>query len=340
LTVFTLKCEDWELASEELVLMPPSTNDPAVYRRRLRSELRKLREACHLSPRQVTQDMEWSPSKLSRIEAGTVTISPSDLKVLMDLYRVTEADKRAELQEMARLARQRSFWFERYRSIASPELLQLCGFEASALIVRNFDSRAILSRSRGARFVEELIQLRAQRQEALATTGSTTSFRFVIDEAALRRMVGGPAIMLRQLRHLKTVMSTSSNVMLQIVPFELGWYRGLRVPYMLFDFGDDTEMALYLENPDGDTVLVEEPHQPEGDSGVPTPNIHLEMFLELERYLSDEQTALLLDDAISKLEHESSPQPGVVDVRGGQALDGHAIGKEPGKSRKAQGTAD
>jgi hypothetical protein len=271
----------------------------------------------------------------------------------MDLYRVTEADKRAELQEMARLARQRSFWFERYRSIASPELLQLCGFEASALIVRNFESlaipgllqtedysRAILSRSRGARFVEELIQLRAQRQEALATTGSTTSFRFVIDEAALRRMVGGPAIMLRQLRHLKTVMSTSSNVMLQIVPFELGWYRGLRVPYMLFDFGDDTEMALYLENPDGDTVLVEEPHQPEGDSGVPTPNIHLEMFLELERYLSDEQTALLLDDAISKLEHESSPQPGVVDVRGGQALDGHAIGKEPGKSRKAQGTAD
>jgi transcriptional regulator with XRE-family HTH domain len=291
-------------------------NDPALYRRRLRSELRKIREKSGLSHREVTQEMDWSPSKLSRIEAGTVAVSTNDLRALLSLYQVAERDTVTELVDIARKARERSPWWSKYRDVASSELISLCGYESSARVLRNFEpllvpgllqteeySRALLNFLRGSkdpRRIDALVSLRLHRQELLLSTDGRSQ-HFLIDEAAVRRVVGGPTIMRGQLLRLREYMQ-HANTTVRIIPFDHGMYRGLRVPYVLFEFEDpQDENILYLENAAQESVFFEEVGQPEGDEGLQTPGIYLEMFFELEHVVTEEETVAILDDAIASL---------------------------------------
>jgi transcriptional regulator with XRE-family HTH domain len=291
-------------------------NDPALYRRRLRSELRKIREETGLSHREVTSEMDWSPSKLSRIEAGTVAVSTNDLRALLNLYQVTDRGKVTDLVDIARKARERSPWWSQYRNVASAELISLCGYESSARVLRNFEplllpgllqteeyARALFRHLRGSkdpRRIDALVSLRLHRQELLADRDDRSQ-HFLIDEAAIRRVIGGPAVMQKQLRRLKGAMRNPGTT-IRIVPFSLGMYRGLRVPYVIFEFEDpQDETILYLENPAQESVFLEEAGQPEGDEGVQTPGIYLEMFFELEHVVSEAETIAILDDAIDRL---------------------------------------
>lgn len=300
--------------------MPTWENDPALYRRRLRSELRRVRETAGLSHKQVAVEMDWSPSKLSRIEAGTVAVSTNDLRVLLGLYQVTEKGRFNELIDVARRARERSPWWHKYRNVASSALLALCGYESSARVLRNFEpllvpgllqtdayARELLQFLRGSkdqRRIDGLVALRMQRQELLAMQDGRSQ-HFLLDEAVIRRVVGGPSVMRKQLLQLKEAMQLPS-VTLGIVPFEHGMYRGLRVPYVVYEFEDlQDETILYLEDPGGESVSVEEAEPPEGDEGTPNPTIYLEVFFELEHVTNDKDTEALLDDALAALDRSS-----------------------------------
>jgi transcriptional regulator with XRE-family HTH domain len=291
-------------------------NDPALYRRRLRSELRKIREETGLSHREVTSEMDWSPSKLSRIEAGTVAVSTNDLRALLNLYQVTDRGKAAELVDIARKARERSPWWHQYRNVASAELISLCGYESSAKVLRNFEplmlpgllqtegyARELLRHLRGSkdpRRIDALVSLRLHRQELLAEKADRRQ-HFLIDEAAIRRVIGGPAVMQKQLHRLRDAMH-SPSITINIIPFSLGMYRGLRVPYVIYEFEDpQDETILYLEDPAQESVYFEEPGQPEGDEGAQTPAVYLEIFFELEHVVSEAETTAILDDAIDQL---------------------------------------
>jgi transcriptional regulator with XRE-family HTH domain len=84
---------------------PESFETPEVKRRRLKAALRRGREAAGLTPKQVSDALDWSVSKIIRIEAGTVGLTVTDLRALIDLYRITDEKRQAELLELARGSR-------------------------------------------------------------------------------------------------------------------------------------------------------------------------------------------------------------------------------------------
>src|SRR6266511_3590206 len=115
-----------------------------VRRRRLRSELRRVRETASLTQDQVATAMDWSLSKVIRIENGAVGISTNDLKALLDLYGVTERRRVDDLVGLAQSARQRArAWWSAYRSVISPQYLTYLGYEAEASAIRQFHAAVV-----------------------------------------------------------------------------------------------------------------------------------------------------------------------------------------------------
>ena len=259
-----------------------------------------------------------------------VTITTNDLRALLSYYKITDQGVVDYLVETARKSRERSAWWAEFKDIATPELLVMCGYESSARVIRNFEpllvpgllqteeyAASVYEKVRGSkdpRRLEGLVKLRLQRQEMLNADGQySPSLHFIMDEAAIHRVVGGPAVMRKQLRRLKE-LAERPNVTIRVVPFTHGMYRGLRVPYVVFEYDDpQDETILYLENPQGETVISEQNAPPsDEDEGVATPAIYLEMFWELEQAASMEDTQIILDRAISGL---SAPSMSTLDLR-------------------------
>jgi transcriptional regulator with XRE-family HTH domain len=234
---------------------------PVVQRRRLRTELRRARQDAGLTQEQVADAMDWSLSKVIRIEAGSVGISTNDLKALLSHYQLDDPDVTSELVALARAARERSWWSV-YRDPAPPGLLQLIGYEAASFIIRNFEmllvpgllqtedyARAViqpLEEGAAAERVNTLVEIRMRRQEQLERDDTPLLF-FILDEAAVRRLIGGRDVMRRQIHHL-VEMAARPNVTIEIVPFSAGTHPGLRGPFVIIEFpdpGDDD--VLFLE---------------------------------------------------------------------------------------------
>src|SRR5262245_38516269 len=117
-------------------MMDDDSENPAVQGRRLRSALRQARRDADLTQDQVAKALEWSLSKIVRIETGSVRISTTDLKALLDQYQITDEGKIDELVSMARMARKRAWW-SRYQKVASKRYLEFVEFEQAATTVLN-----------------------------------------------------------------------------------------------------------------------------------------------------------------------------------------------------------
>lgn len=246
-----------------------------MQRRRLRAELRRVRLEAGLTQDQVAEAMDWSLSKLIRIENGSVSISTNDLKAILQHYKITDSDRVAQLVAMARVARERSWWSE-YRDLASRQTLQLIEYEAAAMISRNFQlsvapgllqtedyARAVLGKHNPDRTpdqVEALVSIRMRRQE-LIERGNPPLLFFVMDEAVVRRLVGGPAVMRGQLRRLIDV-SAKPNVTVEVVPFTAGDHPGTLGPFVIYEFPDDADDdTVYLENQQGEFINRDDPDE-------------------------------------------------------------------------------
>jgi hypothetical protein len=212
--------------------------------------------------------MDWSLSKLIRIENGSVGISTNDLKAVLAYYEITDDGRTADLLALSRASRERSWWSS-YRDVAVGRLLQLIEYEAAAHIVRNFQPLLIpgllqteeyagtmirdLSPQLPAGQVDTFIEIRMRRQELLQRTNPPLTF-FILDEAVVRRLVGGKAAMRRQIQKLLDI-SDMPNVTIEIVPFSAGAHPGMQGPFMLFEFPDAADDdVLFLENPRGDLI--------------------------------------------------------------------------------------
>jgi transcriptional regulator with XRE-family HTH domain len=254
-------------------------------RRRLRVELKRLRSQADLTQRQVAQDLDWSPSKIIRIENGSVAVGVTDLRALLDRYGVHEKQVIDELVEMARASKRQPF--SEYRDILAPETIKFFGYEASASIIRQFEPLVLpglLQTEEYARAVLNIhdiptlradlyVQSRQERQELLDRRDSPELF-FIIDESVLLRPVGGQSAMRHQLQHLLEV-ARRPRVTIQVLPFALGAHAGLRGPFVLLEFpsADDPDV-LYLENRlGGDRTFVDEPE---------TTSQYRAMFWEME----------------------------------------------------------
>jgi transcriptional regulator with XRE-family HTH domain len=284
--------------------------DPAIQRRRLRSELRRAREAENMTQRDVAAAMDWSPSKLIRIESGAVNISTNDLRALLAHYNIDQS-RIDTLVEVARAAREPTPW-SLYKDVASPEYIAFLGYESSASIIRNFEpllvpgllqteeyARTVISMLEGHNpsKIDPLVDLRIQRQE-LIVREPLSELHFIMDEAVVRRVVGGRDVMRRQLRQLQT-LAGYRNVTIRIVPFEKGLYPRQRVPYILLEFPDPEDGdVLYVENPQGEYIIRES--SPEEDDRE-SPVHYLGVFWELEQAAGRAETMSLLEDEINRL---------------------------------------
>jgi transcriptional regulator with XRE-family HTH domain len=242
---------------------------PLMLRRRLRTELRTARLNKELTQEQVAKAMEWSLSKMNRIEKAKTGISTNDLKALLPLYGITDKERTEELLTLARSARQ-SPWWSRYNEVAPPDLLELIEYEYAASTVSQFETMfvpgilqtedyasAILQGFYGekssAERVAALVELRTRRRDLL-TSENAPKFHFVLDESVIHRLVGSPAITSQQFMHLVSVADLS-NVTIQIVPFTAGMHPGMKGPFEVVEFEDaPDEKIVFLEGPRGDFI--------------------------------------------------------------------------------------
>jgi transcriptional regulator with XRE-family HTH domain len=251
------------------------TTSPVVQRRRLRADLRRARLEAGLTQEQVASAMDWSLSKLIRIENGTVNISTNDLKAILAHYGITDEERTAEFLALSRGARERSWWSS-YRDVASSRLLQLIEYEAASIITRNFQPLLLpgllqteeyarnvyqrLNPQESEERIESLVEVRMRRQELLGRPDAPLLF-FIIDQAVVQREVGGKAAMRRQLNQM-VELAAMANVTIEVVPFGAGAHPGLLGPFQIYEFPDTADDdVLWLEGPTGDLSSRDNPEE-------------------------------------------------------------------------------
>jgi len=241
--------------------------DPVVARRHLRLQLKSLRKDRDETVVQAAGALDWSHSKLVRIEQGEVGISPTDLRALLAHYGVTDPDAVAAYVQQAKLSRRqpyaeysdvigresRNFFLLQERSIA---FLQFDPVLIPGLLQTEGYARAVITAFRGPQepHISQFIDARLERQEKVLGRSSGPEMHVVLDESALRRGVGtAPGrndVMPGQLRHLRE-LSRHPRVHMQIAPYSVGIYAGLRAPFVILELPANepggSESVLYLE---------------------------------------------------------------------------------------------
>jgi transcriptional regulator with XRE-family HTH domain len=253
------------------------STSPLMLRRRLRTELRTARLDSDLTQEQVARAMEWSMSKMNRIEKAKSGISANDLKVLLPFLGIKDKKRSEELITLARAARE-SPWWSRYKGVAPEKLLELIDYESAASAVSQFESmfipgilqteeyaRAVLrvfyDEKSAAERLTAMVDLRTTRT-GLLTRENAPHFSFVLDESVIHRVVGSSAIMSRQFQHLASIAKLP-NVTIQVVPFAAGPHPGMNGPFEVVQFADTPdENIVFLEGPRGD-IISEDPVETE-----------------------------------------------------------------------------
>lgn len=207
-----------------------ASGSPTVRRRELGARLRALRTDRGWTVEQVAEQLQFSPSKVSRLENGFRGVSARDINDLCDLYGVRD-EQRQQLIDLAAEGKQRAWWQSRELPYST-----YVGLEADAETISDFGlgvvpgllqtegyARAVLTAARpllAADVIEQRLAGRLERQRLLRSDRGPR-FDAVIDEAVLRRIGGSRATMVDQLHHLLTV-SELPNVKIWVVPYNAG----------------------------------------------------------------------------------------------------------------------
>ncbi len=240
-----------------------------IARRRVRLAIREAREALRLTQSDVAEAMEWSLSKVIRIEGGEVSISPNDLRPLLGYLGVRDPATIDELLMNAKAARvrQRRFWWqeERFRDDLTPAMLRLIEFEREALSIKYFSiysipgplqtrlyAEAILSQWQYGLTPDQIaarVEARMHRRTDVLERPDAPRIQTLLDESMVHRPFGGPAVLLDQLTDLR-MLAGAGRVDLRIVPFSLEaplpTYGPFDLIYLRED-GDDENAVMYRE---------------------------------------------------------------------------------------------
>jgi transcriptional regulator with XRE-family HTH domain len=244
--------------------------NPTLRGRRLAVELMRRREATGLSREEAARQLEWSTSTIFRIETGRSRPQPGNVRALLELYGVT-GPERDGLIQLARDARQPGWWHS-FRDVLPNPYEVYIGLEAGAASIRNFEPLVVpgllqtegyareMSRNGAYELdrteVESRVEVRMARQEILSRDDRPRLWA-VIDEAVIRRQVGGPDVMRGQLRHLADCAEQGKTT-LQVVPYRAGAHAGTAGPFVILDFPDPSDPAVvYVETLAGDIYLEE-----------------------------------------------------------------------------------
>lgn len=243
-------------------LFRPPRADATVLRMLLGSQLRRLREAAGVTPDQAGYEIRASRSKISRMENGRVSFKDRDIADLLAFYGVTNEEVKQATLKLARQANMPGWW-AKFGDILPDWFEMYLGLEASASVIRSFElqyvhglfqthdyARAVTvigHKSAPPDEIERRVALRMKRQELHAESEPPRVWA-VMDEAVLRRPVGGRKVMRAQLNHLAEV-SAMPHVTLQVLPFELGGHAGEGGSFTILRFNEpDLPDVLYIEH--------------------------------------------------------------------------------------------
>ena len=252
--------------------MAPSSS-PTVRRRRLAAELHRLRQASKLTIEQVAEQLEWSPGKVSKIENARVSVLPRDARKLLDTYGITEGQERELPLTLARESRERGWW-QQYGEAVPEWFATYVGLEAEAAVISVYQAEIVPGLLQTQRYaaalhraelmnateeeIERHVAVRMERQARLKQPDAPHLW-VVLNEAALRRIVGERAIMHEQLLKL-TEAANAPNITLQVLPFSAGAHASMDSAFWIVSFDPPTDgdivyfehptCSLYLEKPD------------------------------------------------------------------------------------------
>lgn len=244
-----------------------SNVNPTVRRRRLGQELRRLRELKGMTAEEVAERLLVSQSKISRLENGRRSISQRDVRDLCGVYEVEDHRIVDSLMQMAKDSRQQGWW----HSFGDIPYSVYIGLETDAASLRVYDPQVVpgLLQTRqyaealiagalpetAAADIEKRVQVRVRRQERISAAENPLRLWTVLDEAALRRVVGNGSVMRDQLEHL-VEQSQLPHVTVQVIPFEMGAHPGLNGQYAILEFPDAADSSVvYIEGVTSDLYL-------------------------------------------------------------------------------------
>ncbi len=254
------------------LLEPPSTGGPTVLRILLGAQLRRLRESKRISLEDAGYAIRASHSKVSRLETGRVGFKDRDIVDLLTLYGVTDEKERQVLRDLAARANSPGWWHD-YSDVLPNWFEAYIGLEEAASQIRSYQVQfvpGLLQTEDYARGVTMLayshpreinrrVSLRLARQAAVLDRPEPPSLWVVLDEAVLRRPIGGVNAMRAQLKHLIEI-SQRPNITIQVLPFSAGGHPVTWGPFSVLRFAEydlpdvvyleQLTSALYLDKPD------------------------------------------------------------------------------------------
>ncbi|MFI1727727.1 helix-turn-helix domain-containing protein [Streptomyces acidicola] len=256
---------------------------PAVRRRKLGTELRDLRTRVGLTSVEAARLVGWHQSKVSRIETGSSGVKPADVRRLLDAYEVRDPEFRELLLILAggEDGGGRQNWWHAYRGVLPAAYRDFISLESQASGIRTLETSVVpglLQTPEYARAVtraavegvpedklDALVEVRIARQDVLRAD-TPLKLNALLDEAVLRREIGGPEVMARQLRQLREA-ALLPQVRLQVLPFTAGAHVGVTGPFVIFSFSsasdldvvvlDNLTSSLYLERKEDLQAYVE-----------------------------------------------------------------------------------
>lgn len=242
---------------------------PTVRRILLGSQLRRLREEKGISREDAGYHIRASESKISRMELGRVSFKERDVDDLLALYGVTDPRERAPMLVMVREANKPGWW-QSYSDVTHNWFQPYIGLEEAAALIRTYElqfvpgllqteeyARGVISQGHASAPSDEIerrVSVRMNRQKVLARE-SPPRLWVVIDEAALRRPIGGPKVMRGQLEHLIGLCS-QPHLTLQVMPFDFGAHAAEGGAFSILRFPDaDLPDVVYVEQLTGASYL-------------------------------------------------------------------------------------
>ena len=244
---------------------------PTVRRRRLGSELRRLRESQSIKLEEVAERLGLAPSTLSRIETGKAPTRTAYLNALLELYGVDDPGQRQVLLEMAREGHRKGWW-ALWDGVLPTGFGIYVGLEAEAASLRVYEAqvvhgllqtedyaRAVMSTVRKRQTPEEierLVRLRMQRQEVLHRSDPLELW-LILDEAVLRRMAASSQVMRQQLEQLYEA-SQWPNITIQVLAFASGLHPGMGGSFAIIEFPERLDPdVVYTEGVTGQAYIEE-----------------------------------------------------------------------------------
>lgn len=247
----------------------PRPIGPTIPRWQLGEQLSALRERARVPQSQIADRLGCSISKIQKIEAGEVGVVRAELEAMLDTYNVTDQQLRTELLGLQKLGKQRGWW-SKFGAVPTP-FATFLGIESAATKIRAYEPMVIhglLQTEEYARAIagtvalisdddqrERQVRIRMERQEKVFGDDPPEIWA-ILDEAVLRREIGGPRVMAAQLRHLLTLPKW---ITVQIVPFGNGGYPGTRGAMTIFEFDERLHSpVVYVECQAGNLYLEKE----------------------------------------------------------------------------------